>query len=157
MKPFSGGCNFSRLVCVISHFEVCQLLFQELVIFCSLWCISAIIQVLWCYRKQATPLPFVVVNPRHPKYASSPSALWIRQDIHLSLGQVSESLEHWMRVPLFSLSPEVDVSSQAPSSGCTEPLWPLFAAPQVFWFPSKPLPLPLAFSSSQSSRLSWFH
>ena len=47
-----------------------QILFQELMI--SLWCLSAVLQALWCCSSKSHHCPFFSSAPRHPKYISFP-------------------------------------------------------------------------------------
>ena len=46
------------------------ILFQELMI--SLWCLSAVLQALWCCSSKSHHCPFFSSAPRHPKYISFP-------------------------------------------------------------------------------------
>ena len=46
------------------------ILFQELMV--SLWCLSAVLQALWCCSPKSHHCPFFSLAPRHPKYITFP-------------------------------------------------------------------------------------
>lgn len=72
LSNLSCGCTFSGPMCVNSQFREVLLafFFQELVISCSLWCPSTVLQVLWRGYKMPSSFLFSV-DLRHLEYGGS--------------------------------------------------------------------------------------
>lgn len=108
LKPVFVGNMTSLGLCV--QFLNCWFLFDELVIFFSLWCLSMTLQVLKFYRSKLPSSPLFSVATKHSEYISSLSVSQVRHQSHT---QPSEKTELWTHVLILSLPLEGETSSCA--------------------------------------------
>lgn len=84
-------CLLWACACNFTIREISPFSFQELVISCSPWCLSVVLQVLWhCSKLLSSFFPQL---PQASKYASSLSVLWVRWDKNQSLWQFPPKAE----------------------------------------------------------------
>lgn len=104
-------CNLWACACNFPVREVCQFLFQQLVVSWSFSCVSVALRVLWhCYKPLSSVLSLWPPGTQTVPFLSVLWVMWVRNQ---SLRQPSEKLECLMCVSLFSSSPKGGATSWA--------------------------------------------